>query len=201
MGSTNDSGIWTPDEDDVMDPDVWSKQMGESIHQGLGKRMLLQEERISLRATTPIPFDVDSPTPDTAYMQVPLTIASNTGIRAPEPDYSGGNHADGILLEGDYAKIVTPGLYTISGRVTLIPKGDPHSWDFYGSASGTLLGLPDYGVTSLLSYVGGAFSDTRFLAEGDMISLTVGVGTDHIGSLRVQDALLTVALLYALPVV
>lgn len=205
MGQTNADGIWTPDEDDTMEADVWAPMMGESISQGLGKRMALQETRVSTRATTPVPFTVDSRSGGPAYVQVPLEIAANTGIRFPEPDYSGGNHATGIVFEGNYAKIVTPGLYTIIGQITVhhdavgggtLPN---HSWDFYGSVGGQVIGLPTYGATNGVSYTYGSVSDTRFLAKDDMISLTVGVGTDHIGAFTVQDALLTVAMQYAIP--
>lgn len=201
MGNTNSDGIWTPDEDDRMEPEVWSAAMGKSISQGLGKRMKLQETRVSLRATTPVPFDVDSRSGGQAYVQVPLGISFNSGVRGAEPDYSGGNHASGILIEGNYAKIITPGLYTIIGQISILNgAGHPnHSWDFFGSVGGTMIGLPTYGATNGISYTFGQVSDTRFLAKDDMISLTVGVGTDHVGAFRVQDSLLTLAMQYAIP--
>lgn len=200
MGQTNADGIWTPDEDDTMEPDVWAPMMGESISNGLGKRMALQETRVSLRATTPVPFDVVSTDPATPYTQVPLGISFDAGIRGAEPDFSAGNHATGILIEGNYAKIVTPGLYTINGQVTIYSGGHPaHAWDFYAAVSGTLIGIPAYGSTNDTGFTSGFVSDTRFLAKDDMISLTVGLGTDHVGGMRVQDALLTVAMSYAVP--
>lgn len=205
MGNTNIDGIWTPDEDDTMEPDVWSPMMAESISQGLGKRMKLQETRVSLRATTPVPFNVDSRTGGPAYVQVPIAIASDAGVRAPEPDFSAGNHANGILIEGGYAKIVTPGLYTIIGQITIHSNAvgggtfPNHSWDFYGSVGSSLIGLPTYGATNGISFTYGVVSDTRFLAKDDMVSLTVGVGTDHVGAFAVQDALLTIAMQYAIP--
>lgn len=201
MGQTNSDGIWTPDEDDNMEPDVYLQMMGESISQGLGKRMTLQETRVSLRATAPVPFDVVSESAATPYTRVPLEIAANTGIRDPEPDYSGGNHAEGILIEGNYAKIVTPGLYTIIGQVTIHNGSGAanHSWDFYGLVGNQVIGLPTYGATNGVSYTSGIVSDTKFLAKDDMISLMVGVGTDHIGAFTVQDALLTVSMQYAVP--
>lgn len=199
MGNTNIDGIWTPDEDDTMEPDVYLPMMAESISQGLGKRMKLQETRVSLRATAPDVFTVTGTGGGEAYMQVPLSIAGVTGSRAPDPDFAGGNHAEGILMEGGYAKIVTPGLYTITGKISILPNGPEHSWDFFGSTSSGIFGLPDYGVTSTLSYVGGHVSDTRVLAKDDMIYLTVGVGTDHIGSIKIQDCLLTIAMHYAIP--
>jgi hypothetical protein len=199
MGNTNVDGIWTPDEDDTMEADVWSPMMAESISQGLGKRMALQETRVSLRATTPVPFKVTGTVKEDAYMQIPLTIAANTGIRFPNPDFSGGNHANGIEIEGNYAKIVTPGLYNITGQCTLFPGDTPHSWDFIGRINGEPFGLPDYGVTSAESWIGGQVQDTRFLAKDDMLELWCGVGTDHAGEFWVQDALLTISMLYAVP--
>lgn len=199
MGNTNIDGIWTPDEEDTLEPDVWSAMMGDSISQGLGARMKLQETRVSLRATTSVPFLVTGTNLADAYLQIPLTIAANTGVRAPDPDYSGGNHATGILIEGNYAKIVTPGLYSISGQLTVRPGAAVHSWDFFGRVNGDVFGLPDYGTTSELAWTGGRVSDVRFLAKDDMIELICGVGTDHVGTFWVQDALLTVSLHYAVP--
>jgi len=195
MGNTNADGIWTPDEDDSHELDVVLPMMAESISGGLGKRMDLQETQVSLRATTPDPFTVTD-----GYKQVPLTVGGWTGSRSPDPDFAPGNHANGIEIEGDFAKIVTPGLYTLTGAASFLAAGGgPHSFDFYGTINGAIFGLPDYGVTSTLSYVGGKVSDTRVLAKGDMIALYAGVGTDHIGSVFVQDALLTIAMHYALP--
>lgn len=201
MGNTNIDGIWTPDEDDSHELDVVLPMMAESISQGLGKRMDLQETQTSLRATTPDPFTITStgPTDPNCYKQIPLTVGGWTGSRAPNPDFAPGNHANGIEIEGNFAKIVTPGLYTLTGQVSMTQYLAAHSFDFFGSVNGQIFGLPDYGVTNGGSYVGGHVSDTRVLAKGDMISLTIGVGTDHIGSIGIQDALLTIAMHYALP--
>jgi hypothetical protein len=182
-----------------MEIEVLLAMMKDSISGGLGKRMKLQETQVSLRATAPDPFVLTSTGPETALMQVPLTVGGVTNSRFPDPDFAGGNHANGIEIEGNYAKIVTPGLYTITGSVSFTSINGNHSFDFFGSVNNSIFGLPDYGVTSTLSFVGGRVADTRVLAKGDMISLTVGVGTDHVGSIRVQDALLTIAMHYALP--
>jgi len=194
MGNTNADGIWSPDEDDTHEIEVLLAMMADSISGGLGKRMALQETQVSLRATAPDPFVVTD-----GYQQVPLTVGGVTNSRFPDPDFASGNHANGIEIEGNFAKIVTPGLYTITGAASFRPEGGEHSFDFYGTVNGSIFGLPDYGVTSNLSYVGGRVADTRVLAKGDMIALTVGVGTDHVGSIKIQDALLTLAMHYALP--
>jgi len=201
MGNTNADGIWTPDEDDTHEPDVWSQMMADSISQGLGKRMKLQETRVSLRATTPEPFMVVSTAPGDAYATVPLTVGGVTGSRAPDPDYAGGNHVNGIDIVGNHAVIVTPGLYSISGQISVLAYDGyaPHSFDFYGTINGSIFGLPGYGATNNLSYVGSFVADTRYLAKGDTVGLTIGVGTDHIGGFRVQDALLALSMQYATP--
>jgi hypothetical protein len=165
--------------------------------------MRLQEQRVSLRATTPIPYDVhttDGSDGTGSYPIVPLSIAGNTGIRGAEPDFSAGNHANGVIMEGNYAKIVTPGFYHIIGQVTIHNGGYPdNAWDFIGQINGQAFGLPTYGATNSVSFTFGIVSDTRYLAANDMISLVAGLGTDHIGGFRVQDALLTVSMLYATP--
>jgi hypothetical protein len=198
MSNVNEDGIVTPDEENTLDPEVWSAAMADSISQGLGVRVKKQETRVSLRATTPIPFDVESAAPEDAYMRVPLTVGGVTGIRAPNPDYAGGNHADGVTIVGDVATIVTDGLYSISGQLTTRPGTfATHSWDFFGTINGETFGLPSYGATSSLAYTAGYVFDTRYLVAGDYIELYCGVGTDHIGGFTVQDALLSITLNYA----
>ena len=198
MGNINAAAIWTPDEDDNLDPEVWSAAMADSIMNGLGERMDKQEKKVSLRATAPEVFDVVSTGSSDPYTQVPLTIGGWTGSRAPESDFATGNHAEGITIDGDVATIVTPGLYNILGQISLTPGTfAEHSFDFYGTINGGIFGLPAYGATSALSFVGGMVSDTRYLAEGDNIALVVGVGTDHIGGLHVQNAMLTISMAYA----
>jgi len=39
MGNVNAAGIWTPDADDNLDPEVWSAAMGDSIMNGIGERL------------------------------------------------------------------------------------------------------------------------------------------------------------------
>lgn len=198
--TTGGSAIWTPDENDNLDPEVWSATMAQSIEDGIGKRLEKQEARVSLRATTPEPFDVTGTGPDDAYIRIPLNANGPTGSRAPEPEFAAGNHVDGITLEGNIATIVTPGLYAITGQITLTTKSGtfaPHSFDFKGVVNNSVFGLPAYGETSTSSFVGGFVGDTQFLVAGDQISLRCGIGTNHVGSFHVQDALLTITMLYA----
>jgi len=196
MGNVTKSGIWSPDEDDNLDPEVNMAVQNQSIEDGLGVRMEKQEARVSLRATTPEPFTVTSTGIGDAYKRIPLTVSGWTGSRAPEPDFATGNHALGIDIAGDIATIRTDGLYSITGQCSFVQLGAPHSWDFYGTINGSMFGLPDYGSTGA-SFAGGRVSDTRYLVAGDTIALTCGVGTDHVGSFRVQDALLQIAMHYA----
>jgi hypothetical protein len=194
MPNVNRDGIVTPDEESPRDPDIWSAIMADSISSGIGERLARQEERVSLRATTPVPFTVTD-----GYLRVPLKITT-VPVRAPNPDYSAGNHADGIDISGDVATIVTPGMYTIYAQATLTPteSGQTHSWDFWCQVNGQAIGLPAYGTTTVNSWVQGFCADTRVLAAGDDIECIVGVGTDHIGTIAVQDVLLTVVMQYAL---
>jgi hypothetical protein len=196
MSNVNADGIATPDEDNTLDPEVWSAAMADSISEGIGLRLKKQETRVSLRATTPEPFTITAADPSGAYMTIPLTVGGVTNSRAPEPDFAEGNHAEGIEIEGNRAKILTDGLYTLTGQCTFVKVDTPHSWDFFGSINGVPLGLPDYGTTGE-AFAGGRISDTRYLTAGDIIDLTCGLGTDHVGSLKVQDALLQVILHYA----
>jgi len=199
MGNVNAAGIWTPDADDNLDPEVWSAAMGGSIMNGLGDRMNKQEAKVSLRAWTPVPFDVISTGLGDAYKTVPLDVSGYNGVRSPDPDFNTGNHAEGITIAGNVATVVTSGLYSITGQISIIngPGYANHSWDFYGTINGAIFGLPAYGATNGLSYTGGTVADTRYLIAGDTVGLTVGVGTDHIGGLQIRDAILAMSMAYA----
>lgn len=51
MGNVNAAGIWTPDEGDSLDPEVWSATMADSIMNGIGERLIRQELPIGLKAS------------------------------------------------------------------------------------------------------------------------------------------------------
>lgn len=104
MGNVNDSGIWTPDEGDDLDPEVWSATMGDSIHNGIGLRLNKQEEAIGLKAGI-----------------APLTrVQFNNNIIAPfEITGANGNFTQGLTLEGGIATVSVAGMYFISAAASL----------------------------------------------------------------------------------
>jgi hypothetical protein len=104
MGNVNDSGIWTPDEDDNLDPEVWSAAMGDSIHNGLGIRMNRQEAAIGLKAG----------------ITASATVNGDLGQIAPyEVLESFECFTQGLELDGGVATISVPGMYFVSCSAAL----------------------------------------------------------------------------------
>ena len=106
MGNvTVPSGIWTPDEDEAVDPEVWSAGMAQSIEDGLGVRMTAQEAVVGLKASISTLTYVQNIQPFIA----PFTTGE-------EEDF-----VTGMEFTGGVATIITPGIYGISACATLDP--------------------------------------------------------------------------------
>lgn len=102
MGNvTLESGIWTPDEDDAVDPDVWSAQMADSIEQGIGKRLADQEQYIS--ASIHLPFGEDITLESAQAIPYQVTSAS---------------YADELVVQNGHVTIEVDGLYFLTSRAT-----------------------------------------------------------------------------------
>lgn len=102
MGQTTANlQIWTPDEGDLDEPDVYLASMAASIENGAGERLLLQEVAIGLKAGLSSTFSLTS-----SWQIAPVAILSVNG-----------SFAQGITLSGGVATIVTPGMYLISGSM------------------------------------------------------------------------------------
>jgi hypothetical protein len=104
MGNITASGIWTPDEGDNLDPEVWSAAMAASIENGIGARLTKQEQAVGLKAGI---------APGT-------TVGLSAGIIAPY-EISGGEECftQGLTLVGGVATVSVPGLYYISAAASL----------------------------------------------------------------------------------
>lgn len=171
-------GIWTPDEDDNLDPEAWSATMAGSIEEGIGVRLAKQEQKAGIKASLPTTwgFDGNSNT-------VPLTIGS------------GSNFVTDVDFAGGVATVVVPGLYNINASVTAgfltdIPV------DFVLMVNAT---QEDYNgfATSLTSFVTSPIGTALHLAEGDSVYLSVGVGNSLPDTVYLEAAKLSLVLAYA----
>jgi hypothetical protein len=126
MGNVNADGIWTPDEEDTLEPDVWSSQMADSISQGLGVRMAKQEKFEGAYLNIQTPFTLTAGEP--GHTQKALPFARSAGVT-----YLDG----GMTLSGGVLTVAEAGLYSVSATIlahissgylelTLWRNGDRH---------------------------------------------------------------------------
>ena len=114
MGNVNDSGIWSPDEDDNLDPEVWSAQMADSIHNGIGTRMNRQEQAIGLKAGIVASSTVNDDSGQIAPYEILPSLQCFT---------------QGLTLDGGVATVSVPGMYFVScsaalEAVTVVPENE-----------------------------------------------------------------------------
>ena len=105
MGNVTASGIWSPDEDDGLDPDVNMAAMASSIEEGLGTRVTLQESVVGLKASLT----------GLNYVQNIQPFIAPFGINEPT------DFVAGMEFTGGVATIITPGIYGISACATIDP--------------------------------------------------------------------------------
>jgi hypothetical protein len=107
MGNvTSDLLIWTPDDNDTAEPDVYLATMAQSLEDGAGARLRLQEVSVGLKAsigTYTIPHVANPGTP-TAVL--PFTVTSTRG------DFN-----KGFTFSGGVATVQTAGMYIVTAGV------------------------------------------------------------------------------------
>jgi hypothetical protein len=179
MGNVNADGIWTPDEEDNLDPEVWSAVMADSISEGLGVRMANQEKKAGLKATA-LPTDWNF---SGNFNIVPLTIGGGTDYLT-EVEFTGG-----------VATVTVPGLYTIDASITMNfgPDVPIDVTLMYNSAFEDYYALK----TNATSYQTAPISTSLHLLEGDSIYIAVGVGNSQPDVAIMKYAKLSLVLQYA----
>lgn len=98
---TSDLLIWTPDEDDDLEPDVYLATMAQSIEEGVGTRLRLQELAVGLKA---------------GFTSAPV-LSSTMATAAVTVNTSNGSFKQGLDISGGVVTVVTPGMYIVSGSV------------------------------------------------------------------------------------
>lgn len=102
MGNiTSDLLIWTPDGDDTAEQDKNLATMAQSIEDGVGTRLRLQELAVGLKA---------------GYTSAP-TLSSALSIANVTINASNGSFKQGLDISGGVVTVVTPGMYMVSGAL------------------------------------------------------------------------------------
>lgn len=119
MGNVNVDGIWTPDEGDKLDPDVWSAAMADSISQGLGVRVAKQERFEGAFLNIQDPYTIPNGVPGDGQAPLPFIIGSGS------PAFLNGD----MTLVGGVLKVVHSGLYTATLMIRAnMPTTDPAAY-------------------------------------------------------------------------
>jgi hypothetical protein len=183
MGFVNDDAIWTPDEDDTLEPDVWSKQMAESISQGLGVRMAKQETVAGV-ATATTGFDLTG-----------AGTTSDTGIVLPVKNTGYRNYVDNMTLAGGVVTVKVAGLYLIVLTVTAdFAPSVPLDLSLY---IGTTADVFQPFVTDAAAFSTATITSALMLDVGDTIYGRLRVGAGRSDTVHIQHANLRSTLLYA----
>lgn len=107
MGNvTSDLLIWTPDSDDLAEPDVYLTTMSASIEEGVGERLRAQEVAVGLKAG----ITVGTGIPETEAI-APFTITANNAC-----------FAQGMTISGGVVTVATAGMYIMSASLGIQPK-------------------------------------------------------------------------------
>lgn len=184
MGNVNADGIWTPDEDDTLEADVWSPMMAESISQGLGIRMARQEARAGVAASTTGPFSITGAG----------TIADQ-GIILPVRATGYRNYVTNMELTGGIVKVTRPGLYLIVLTATA-DFGDTVPIDL-SLWIGTVADVFQPFVSDPEAFANATITSALMLDAGDTIYGRLRVGAGRSDTVQMRGANLRVTLLYA----
>lgn len=107
MGNvTADLLIWTPDENDTAEPDIYLATMSASMEDGLGERLRLQEVAVGLKASIGTYTIPHVPNPGTPTAILPFTVTAGRG------DFN-----NGFTFSGGVATVQTPGMYIVTAGV------------------------------------------------------------------------------------
>lgn len=184
MGNVNVDGIWTPDEEDTLEPDVWSQQMADSISQGLGERMKRQEARAGAATSTSGTFSITG-----------AGNTTDTGIVLPVKKTGYRNYLTDMTLAGGVLTVKTAGLYLIVMTVTAdFSNNIPLDATLYIGTTGDVF---QPFVTSPNSFSNATLTSALMLDVGDTIYGRLRVGAGRSDTVPIRGANLRATLMYA----
>jgi hypothetical protein len=177
-------GIWTPDEGDNLDPEVWSATMAASIEEGIGVRLAKQEARAGAKVSINAPVTVTL-----AGITFPVTVSSGY-------EWSYGNYINGMGLTGGILEIQTSGLYLIIGSVIcdFVADRTPMNISLNVNAS---VATSEALETSPTTFASKTLTTTAYLVAGDTVYMRAGTAAGIDEDLPVNGANLNVIMLYA----
>jgi len=117
MGNITASGIWTPDEGDNLDPEVWSAAMAASIENGIGVRLAAQERFEGCYLNIQDPHNLPAGVPGMSQTPLPFLVGQPV-------NYINGD----MTLAGGVVTVKHDGLYSVNGTIAAY-IGDAATYD------------------------------------------------------------------------
>lgn len=173
---TTNTQVWTPDADDLNEPDVYLATMSASIENGIGTRLALQEKAIGLKVSLGSGgWTIPAGNPASV---VPYAV---TAFR--------GDFNQGFTYSAGTATIVTPGMYFITASIG--PNGNTD-----GGAKGIKIQVEKNGAFIAGNEVSGAanwisapasavvncIAGDTLRAKAGYVNSATGIGTNDFSS-------------------
>lgn len=184
MGQTTTNlQIWTPDEFDLNEPDVYLADMAASIENGAGERLNLQEMAIGLKA---------------GLTSSAVTLSSTLAIAPVTINSSNGSFNQGLTITGGIVTVITPGMYSVSGALG-VTNVSGHTAKLELHKGSTVI-IADEAKSDATFYQAAKASTIVNCIAGDTLSMWIG---DAAGGATVAGNLalthFTVAMIQAVP--
>lgn len=191
MGNiTSDLLIWTPDEADLAEPDVYLATMSASMEDGLGSRLRLQEIAVGLKASIGSYTIPHVPNPGTPTAIVPFTVTATRG------DFN-----NGFTFSGGVATVQTAGMYVVTAGIGPNAASSTNGFKIRIQKNSTAIITAETAMDATI-WVSGSANTVINCVAGDTISVLASItGSTASGYAANADATyLSIAMVQAVPV-
>jgi hypothetical protein len=156
MGNvTSDLLIWTPDQDDLGDPDIYLATMAQSLEDGTGERLRKQEQFIGCN------LGVSAFTADGTIKQVPFANINSW------------NYNLGMTVSGGAVTVPVDGIYTVQVNANYLgattTPGRINTYLYLGG--GSVQFSSTYGNTATSRYSNASIATSLKLTAGNVLSV------------------------------
>ena len=191
MGNvTSDLLIWTPDELDLGEPDVYLATMSASLEDGVGERLRLQEIAVGLKASIGTYTIPHVPNPGIPTAVIPFTVTATRG------DFN-----NGFTFSGGVATVQTPGMYVVTAGVGPNGASGVNGFKIRIRKNTTAIITSETAMHSSI-WVSGSSSTVVNCVEGDTLSVLASITGSTVNSFvaNPDSTYLSIAMVQAVPV-
>lgn len=157
MGNvTSDLLIWTPDENDTAEPDIYLATMAQSLEDGAGERLRKQESFIGVNLSVSGAFTADG-----TIRQIPFAVVNSY------------NYNEGMTVSGGQVTVPMDGIYTVQVVANYLGANTTAGRiNTYLYLNGTSIQFSStYGNTSTNRYSNASIASSYKLVAGDDLTV------------------------------